>query len=230
MPLMIDLKRVVIFGGERGEGLQKTEKLSLFAEELLVVPESPYPHRHINLAAGRLPHVGENLSRTTPRSIPVANEPASLRNVARSIAGANFVVSDLVDRVINERITALCEESGTLCNIIDTRDLCNTWFMSLIDSPHLIAAISSKGGCAYYARQTRIELEQEFADREPVADILTGIRDRLGNPLPAGHDRSSILDSIYHDSDFRRAVELASWDAARARAEEIYEHICTHTA
>jgi len=230
MPLMIDLKRVVIFGGERGEGLQKAEKLSLFADELLVVPESPYPHRNIDLAAGRLPHVGENLHRSTPRSIPVAAEPASILNAARYIAGANFVVSDLADRAVNERIAALCEESSTLCNVIDTRDLCNTWFMSLIDNPHLIAAVSSKGGCAYYARQTRIELEQEFAEREPVAEILTGIRDRLGNPLPAGHDRSSILDSIYHDSDFRRAAALASWDTARARAEEIYEHICIYTA
>ena len=53
MPLMIDLRKVVVLGGERGEGLQKVPKFAVFTDRLIVVPEAPYPHDQIILAAGR---------------------------------------------------------------------------------------------------------------------------------------------------------------------------------
>ncbi len=218
MPLMIDVRRAVVFGGERGEGLQKTEKLSVYADELLVVPESVFPAEFILLAAGRLPHVGEELSLGTERRVPVAAEAAAAGNAGRFIEGATFVVSDLRDRSLNETISGLCRARGILCNVIDTKDLCSTWFMSLIDTPHLLAGISSKGGCAYYARQTRIELEEEFRSREPVAEILVDLRDRV----PSGVERNEVLDAVYRDGEFSRLRREGRWIEARSRAEALF--------
>lgn len=222
MPLMVDLKRVVIFGGERGEGRQKCEKLACYADELLVVPEGPGRGSAIDLTPGALPNVAERLALPGPRRIPVAAEPAAPENIERFIAGATFVVSDLLDRALNERIAGVCRERGILCNVIDTKDLCTVWFMSLIDTGHLVAAISSKGGCAYYAKRTRVELEAEFEHREPAAAILSDARARI----PPGVDRTSVLDRIYRDDAFGRYSAAGQWDAARARAEEILAEEC----
>ena len=219
MPLMVDLKRVILFGGERGEGRQKCEKLACYADELLVVPERPFPQEEIVLDAGPLPHVAERLELSEARRIPVAAEPASSSSIGRFISGATFVVSDLSDRALNEQIASTCRERGILCNVIDTKDLCSVWFMSLIDTPHLVAAISSKGGCAYFAKQTRIELEPEIARREPVAAILTEARALV----PKGVDRTAVLDAIYRDAVFNHMVTAGEWTEARARAATIRE-------
>ena len=217
MPLMIDLKKVVVFGGERGEGLQKTEKLARYADDLLVVPEGCFEGEAILLDAGPLPHVGERLSLERERRIAVAAEPAAPANIERFIANATFVVSDLADRSLNELIFAVCRSRGILCNVIDTKELCSVWFMSLVDTPHIIAAISSKGECAYYAKQTRIELEGELDRRAPVAAILADIRPRIR----PGARRAQILEAVYRDRDFQGAVETGDWAAAAARAEAL---------
>lgn len=148
MPLMVDLKRVTVFGGERGEGLQKTQKLALFAEELLVVPEARGQGASIDLPAGPQSELKENLGLLEPRSVPVF--PVSAGDLDDDalgllIRGRNFVVSDLVDRRVNERIKARADAEGVLCTVVDTKDLCSAWFMSLIRTDHLTVAMSSAG-------------------------------------------------------------------------------------
>lgn len=217
MPLMVDIKRAVVFAGERGEGLQKIQKLAVYADELLCVPEGPRFPPFIELSAGVQPLTEPTMRLTMPRRVPVAQEPASLSNFRRYIAGANFVSSDLKDRRLNEAISSYCAENGVLCNIIDTKDLCNTWFMSLINEPFLQVAVSSQGGCAFYSAQTRRELEPQIAWRSRVSEILTALRLEVREP----ENRLAVLETIYADQDFQKAIQAGLWERAHWRGREV---------
>lgn len=216
MPLMIDIKKAVVFGGERGEGLQKIQKLAVYADELLCVPEAPTASP-IVLEAGVQPLTEPTMILPARRLVPVAPEPASLANFATYCQGATFVSSDLLDRTLNEAIAAWCQEHGVLCNIIDTKDLCNTWFMSLIRHDHLQVAISSQGGCAFYSAQTRRELEPKLAWRNEVSRLLTALRLRVKKPA----DRYDVLAYVYKDWHFQRHLRAGRWTKADQRAEAL---------
>jgi siroheme synthase (precorrin-2 oxidase/ferrochelatase) len=179
MPLMVDIKRAVVFAGERGEGLQKTQKLALFADELLVVSESPPATAEIVLPAGKLSEVNEDLRLKTERRVPVHPVAAAQADLDALIAGATFVTSDLADRALNERIAAVAKAHHVLCNVIDTRDLCDTWFMSLIETDHLMAGLSTKARATYYVTRLRQHLEPKFARWEREAAFTSAARDLL---------------------------------------------------
>lgn len=217
MPLMVDLHRVVIFAGERGEGLQKTEKLAVFADELLVVPETSGAPSEIHLPEGPLNRVPESLSLGSPRRIPVAPDPASRESIPDHLDGATFVTSDLADEGLNRFLFEQCQQRNILCNVIDVKELCNTWLMSVIDTPNMLAGLSTRGGCAFYAQRTRIELEEEFDRRSEVSRVLTRLRARLRD------DRCNfcVLDIIYRDRRFQNHLNQGNWEEALARGEQL---------
>lgn len=208
MPFMIDVRRAVVFGGEREEGLQKTEKMAVFADELLVVPETEPAQESIELDAGPLQRVPESLSLDEPRSVPVASEPARSENLDEYITGATFVTSDLDDPDLNDRIYEICQEKNILCNVIDVKDRCNTWFMSVIDVPNMIAGISTKGGCAFYSQRTRIELEEEFKHRSEASRVFTEMRNRLRE------DQCNLctLTVVYEEEDIQDLMKEEAWE------------------
>lgn len=181
MPLMIDIHRAVVFAGERGEGLQKTQKLALFADDLLVVSEAVPTSAEIVLPAGRQSELNENLLLPTQRRVPVHPVRAAEADLDALIAGATFVTSDLTDRALNERIREVARRHHVLCNIIDTKDLCDTWFMSLIETDHLIAGLSTKAKATYYVTRLRKTLEPRFVQWEKEAAFTAEARERL-NP------------------------------------------------
>lgn len=231
MPFMVDVKRAVVFGGERDEGLQKTEKMAVFADELLVVPESEDAPSRIELDAGPLNRVPERLSLDEPRSIPVADEPASFESIPEYVSGATFVTSDLEDPSLNTRIYNVARTENILCNIIDVKEKCDTWFMSVIDTPNMIAGISTKGGCAFYSQRTRIELEEEFDRRSDVSRLFTDLRDHL-RP-----DQCNLcaLNVVYEDEEMQQLMEERDWEKAREvgreRAEDVPDnyHVMDHS-
>jgi len=179
MPLMVDIKKAVVFAGERGEGLQKTQKLAVFADELLVVAETLPSSLEIVIPAGKPSEVNENLVLKTERRVPVHSVAAAEADLDALIAPATFVTSDLVDRALNERIAATAKKHHVLCNIIDTRDLCDTWFMSLIETDHLILGLSSKAKATYYVTRLRRQLEPKFIRWEAEAAFTSAARDLL---------------------------------------------------
>jgi len=205
MPVMVDLKRVTVFGGERGEGLQKTQKLALFADELLVVPEAPGQGPTLELPAGAQSEVKEKLLLPRARSVPVHPRGAGrlrwgeLRGLIR---GRTWVVSDLADRRLNERIKAVADAEGVLCTVVDTKDLCSAWFMGLIKTDHLTVAVSSGGTVSFYVPRLREALTPLVEERELEASVLAEVRrglDRAG--------REEVLADLFADSEFRRRVE-----------------------
>ena len=179
MPLMVNIQRAVVFAGERGEGLQKTQKLAVFADELLVVAEALPTSLEIIVPAGRPSEVNENLVLKAERRVPVHSLPAAEADLDALIAGATFVTSDLTDRALNERISAAAKRHHVLCNVIDTLDLCDTWFMSLIETDHLIAGLSTKAKATYYVTRLRQELEPQFRRWEAEAAFTSAARELL---------------------------------------------------
>lgn len=231
MPFMVDVRKAVVFGGERDEGLQKTEKMAVFADELLVVPETSEAPGEIRLEAGPLERVPESLSLDEPRTVPVAEEPATKQNVSGYVDGATFVTSDLEDPDLNSAIYRAAKDKNVLCNIIDVKEKCNTWFMSVIDTPNMIAGLSTKGGCAFYAQRTRIELEEEFETRSEVSRLFTDLRDELRE------DQCNLctLQVVYEDADVQEFLKAEKWDelyeAGLERARDVPDnyHVVDHS-
>lgn len=232
MPLAVDMKNVIVFGGEREEGLQKTEKLAVFADKLLVVPETDEAPDEIVLESGPLNRVPESLSMEERRVIPVASEPASRETIPGYLEGhLSFVTSDLEDRELNEQIAEICRERNILCNIIDQKDLCNTWLLSVIDAPNMMAGISTKGGCAFYSQRTRIELEEELQRRSEISRILTTLRSELREQQCT----FCVLEIVYQHQPFQDLLEQQQWETAlhvaRERARRVPDdtHVRDHS-
>jgi siroheme synthase (precorrin-2 oxidase/ferrochelatase) len=206
MPLMIDIKRALVFGGERGEGLQKAEKLAFFAQEMLVVPEGKNAPEIMVFGPGPGRYVKEKLVFDESVVVPVFPNTADQADLRALIQEASFVTSDLEDRKLNRRIAQICGQLGRPCNIIDDKELCNTWFMSTIHTPTMILGISSQGGCAFYSKQTRLELQEQIEDRSEISRILTWVR--AGLPRES---RLQGLEELYSLEEFQRLAGARDW-------------------
>jgi siroheme synthase-like protein len=215
MPLMVDIRRALIFGGERGEGLQKAEKLAFFAEEILVVPEGSGAPEVLVFGPGQGKHVREKLVFTDQVVVPVHPQVAAEVDLDAMIREANFVTSDLADRRLNRRIAQICNQRGKICNIIDDKELCNTWFMSLIHTPAMMLGVSSQGGCAFYAKQTRLELQEQIEDRSQISLILTELREQLPR-----EERLAGLEELYRLQSFQDLAAIKDWQGLRELAHE----------
>ncbi len=207
MPIMVDIQRVTVFAGERGEGLQKTQKLALFADELLVVPEGS-AGATIELPAGPQSELREKLPLPAPRSVPVHGKRAAelsddeLRGL---IAGRTWVVSDLEDRGINERIFRIAGEEHVLCTVVDTKDLCTVWFMSLVQTEHIKVGISSGAKVSFFAPRMREYLQPLVERRELEASVLAQIRSE--HPRET---RVQVLERLYADPQFRSLADIGT--------------------
>jgi len=208
MPIMVDIQRVTVFGGERGEGLQKTQKLALFADELLVVPETAMTARTIELPAGPQSELREKLPLPAPRSVPVHDKRAGeltdgeLRVL---IAGRTWVVSDLENRAINERIFRIAGEERVLCTVVDTKDLCSVWFMSLVQTEHIKVGISSGAKVSFFAPRMREYLQPLVERREVEASVLARIRGEHSRET-----RVQVLERLYADPRFRSLADAGT--------------------
>lgn len=235
MPLMVELRRALVFGGERGEGLQKTEKLALFADELLVVPESLPAPAWIDFPAGPIRHGGEALAFAAGRRVAVHPRPAGRRGLGRLLAGVDFVCSDLADAGLNRHIAAQCRRRGIRCNVIDNKELSDVWFMSLIDEPGLLAGLSSRGECAYASKAARLALRPAVARQGRIGRIYSQARaaylaargggesaiGAAGRPggAPAGAKSAlAMLEGLDARPDFAAALAAGDWDGALALA------------
>jgi len=223
MPFMLKLSHVVVFGGERGEGLQKTEKLALYADSVTVVPESACNLQSMVFPAGPIKHGSEKLSFLKETHVRVAQQSASRWNIGRFLRGADFVCSDLSSRKLNEQIARLCRKRGIRCNIIDTKDLCDTWFMSMIDTEGLLAAFSSHGNCAYASKTARESLLPAVETQGQISLILTKARNYLKQACPE-QSALPILAAIHHDPQFQTLCTNQDWTAAETCALTMAQH------
>ncbi|NCN41385.1 hypothetical protein GW916_09060, partial [bacterium] len=130
--------------------------------------------------------------------------------------GVDYIVSDLKDRAQNEVLHFLCKKMGIRHTVIDNKELSDTWFMSLIDSGSIVAAISTRGNCAFYAKKLREELQQEFQDRAPLARTLARLRNEL---LP--QKRRQGLKKVYDSTEFLLLARAGKEKEALSLAQNI---------
>ena len=221
MPMMVNIRRAVVFGGDRGEGLQKAEKIAFFTPDLLIVPEGNSAPAEFVFGPGRETWLHEDLLLAEDLVVPVAPRRASLRNYKKYIRGRDFVCSDLRNPELNAAISAYCRRKGILCNIVDVKDLCSVWFMSVVHQPKLVVGLSSNGGCAYYARKMREELTEEFKQRSGMSEVLTVLRNELAEKIRPSSAKIPILDKVYYNDEFRSLVAAGSLDQALALGRQI---------
>lgn len=240
MPFMIGIRRALVFAGERGEGLQKAEKLALYAGEVVVVSESDPATWTAESAGGRwrdkqtgssAKHIvfGPGPTRFVDETLAFAREveaevlphaaayyTGSRRRLRNLLAGFDFICSDLSDEAANLAVHAEATRLGIRHTVIDTKQLSDTWFMSLIDAGSLVAGISSRGGAAFYTRKLREELTAEFFARAPLGDILNRVREESPVDL-----RRRVLETVWADGDFQNLVGGKDYEGALARAQEL---------
>jgi siroheme synthase (precorrin-2 oxidase/ferrochelatase) len=250
LPMMLGLHSVVVFGGESGEGLAKTEKLALYAPRVRVVPvldaaglaalASGRPELfqggagqgwRLRFPAGPVRHIEERLEFREERSALLdAHDvawyltPGRETELAALLAGADFVCTDLDNEAWNETLHHACQAAGIRHVAVDRKRWSDTWFMSLVDSGNLVAGLSSRGASPFYLKQMRRELENGFPARARVAAALQAV----GRGLLAGMDREarlSALEAVYRDPGFRGLAESGPVDAALARAAAVITEI-----
>lgn len=214
LPFMLGLQNVLVLGGERGEGLQKTEKLSLYAKQVTVVPENdqsswaktapeaPLHGQDLIFPPGPVRWVAEKLWFTTERRARIAPHSAAWYcarpwRLKRFLKTFDFVCSDLVNRRENELIHRVCSSLHIRHTVVDTKDLSDTWFMGLVDAGPVLAGISSRGNCAFYSKKLREELELDFSQRAPLAKALAELRAALPR-----NNREEVLEKAWKDPHF----------------------------
>lgn len=197
-PLLVDVKRVVIFGQE-GRWQERARFWARHADRVVVygVPGGAPP---ADLPEG----VAVRAGRPDPAGLEAA------------LAGATLVISQVDDDAFNERLAAACRRRNVLLNVGERPDLSSVYATAVIEHPALLVSISTRGACPFYARKVREELEAEFAHRGRVASVLAGLR-RL---LPPGR-RGEGLAAVYADPTFQRALRDRDYEAARRRGEEV---------
>lgn len=168
--------------------------------------------------AGQSPEVNEKLLLPQERRVPVHPQSAAQADLEALLTPGPgvFVVSDLADRRLNEKISQICRDRDILCNIIDTKDLCTVWFMSLIDTPHLSIALSSKGGAAYYSARLREELQPLVEHRDRTAGLLSELRGMIDPPR-----RFEVLQKVWKDGLFQLWTVLGASVLAKKRAWKV---------
>ncbi len=247
MPFMIELNNVLVFGGEKGEGLQKTEKLSLYARNVTVIPGGPIPDNapvwdmSFVFSRGPVRYVAEDLAfpqeksaEILPVSVKALFEPfihqgekksqwwfglkSARRQLRQLLQDRDYVVSDLPHPAYNEILHQECKRLGIRHTVIDNKEYSDTWFMSLVDAGPILAGISTRGNCAFYSRQLRQELEQDFRRRAPLARTLTRLRDEL--PRKGRHQG---LQDAYASSRFIELVKTGREQEALELAHSIID-------
>ncbi len=105
----------------------------------------------------------------------------------------------------NRSLLAFCRKHGILCNVADQKEFCNTWFMSVAQTDHLLLGVSSKGRCPYYAALLRRELQGLLEQREPEAALLTECRMQLRADGLSGRRLVEALRELHQSEAFVEA-------------------------
>jgi precorrin-2 dehydrogenase/sirohydrochlorin ferrochelatase len=91
-----------------------------------------------------------------------------------------LVIGATDDQKLNQRIHALAEEKGRLCNIADQPELCNFVLPSIVNQGDLTIAISTAGRSPAFAKHLRRCLQSQFGpEYGRMLELMGAIRTRL---------------------------------------------------
>jgi precorrin-2 dehydrogenase/sirohydrochlorin ferrochelatase len=204
IPLILDLRdrRVIIFGG----GSVGLRKAAFFAEETQVVVVS----------RSFLPGF-ESLD-VECRKLDAG--AASDDDLVDLMCGAVLAVAATSDRILNDRIGALCTGAGILFNNADGK-AGNVIIPSVVRGDHYLVAVSTLGSSPGMARYLRMRIQDEWADIDPMIELQAEMRRHLRNAEPSQQKRTEIIwnmlndpvlwDTLRRDSDAARTFALRKY-------------------
>ena len=124
------------------------------------------------------------------------------------LEGKFLVIACTSSEEVNWRISNLCADRGTLCNIVDQPEKCSFIVPATVKRGDLTVAISTAGRSPAMAKRIRRELQDSFG--EEYASLLT-LMGRI-RPLMLGLG----LETKDNTAVFRRLVNSSLLDAMKA--------------
>ncbi|WP_196157940.1 siroheme synthase CysG [Reinekea sp. G2M2-21] len=101
-----------------------------------------------------------------------------------------LVVVATDDRAFNEQVSVLAKKQRLLVNVVDSPDLCNVIFPSIVDRNPLLIAITSSGRAPVLARTVRAKLESTIpASFGHLAQLASKFREQVKQTLSQADDR-----------------------------------------
>ncbi|MBU2863238.1 siroheme synthase CysG [Reinekea forsetii] len=119
-----------------------------------------------------------------------AFEPEDINGVALVIAATE--IADL-----NKQVSELAQANGLLVNVVDSPDLCNVIFPSIVDRSPLVIAITSSGQAPVLARSVRAKLESTIpASFGHLAQLAAKYRQKVKDSFTKLDDRRNFWEKI----------------------------------
>lgn len=111
--------------------------------------------------------------------------------------GMFMAVSATNDKLLNMKISKLCEERKILCNTVDDPDSCGFIFPALINSADTVIAVSTGGSSPAFAAYLRKTIEASLPERiYETAEAAARLRPYLLKNLPDERSRKLASEQI----------------------------------
>lgn len=102
------------------------------------------------------------------------------------------------DDAFNERVSYLAQSKNMLVNAVDSPDLCNVIFPSIVDRNPLLIGITSSGKAPVLARMVRAKLESTIpASYGYLAQLGAKFRDAVKAKLSTGDERLRFWEKVF---------------------------------
>lgn len=111
---------------------------------------------------------------------------------------AELIIAATDNDQVNAAVAAAAKTRNIWINVVDTPDLCDFVFPSIVDRSPLVIAISSSGQAPVLARRLRSELETRLpANYGAVANLAGQWRDKVKRQLPSMASRLRFWEQFF---------------------------------
>ena len=138
--------------------------------------------------------------------------------------GSFLVVAATNDLEVNRQIYQECTEVNILCNVVDSRELCNFYYASAYTCGDLKIAISTNGISPALARKIKAELAARYsAEFVPYLKYLQKMRAAVQAKIPEEAKRKEILEKIVADPGFLNQFQAENFCRALENLDFVKE-------
>lgn len=125
-----------------------------------------------------------------------------------------LVVVATSDEALNAEVSELVKAQGRLVNVVDSPELCNVIFPSIVDRNPLLIAITSSGRAPVLARTVRAKLESTIpASFGHLAQLASKYREKVKAKLKRPDDRlrfwEKVLNGVVAEHVYAGRTDLA---------------------
>ncbi|MDN3649444.1 siroheme synthase CysG [Reinekea marina] len=116
---------------------------------------------------------------------------------AQDLDGVKLVIAATEIAELNQQVSQLAKSKGLLINVVDSPELCNVIFPSIVDRSPLVIAITSSGKAPVLARSVRAKLESTIpASFGHLAQLAAKYRNKVKQTFTKLDDRRDFWEKI----------------------------------